>query len=300
MATKKQAKQEKTTTEVTPVEQSNVPMQRAPAGAIATQSHNADEILRQDILVPYIVLAQGQSDSVMEKKAQMGDIVRSTNAEKLGDPEHPMEAILLHCPKSDWVIEEKPPRAQRFEFRRTEPRTVQNETLPWSWWQNADGTPAEESAKGATEWRRVKRLSVFAVLPHDIAAANAEKAKMERGELPDVSKALTPVMLTFRSSSFKAGKEIVTFFTKARSLGVDIWRYKLSFTDFLDQNDQGSYYVWSVDQNGAKPVPKEDIALVQSWAAIVNQGGLKTDDAAESANYGASPTVDVTAGTGVV
>lgn len=237
--------------------------------------------LSSDLIVPYLTIAQGMSESVKERKAQMGDIVRSTNFEKLGDPDKPVEIIILGKPKEDWIIEQKV--GNRFEYRRTEPRTAKTERLDWNFWADAEGNELPQGAPGALEWRRVKRLLVFALLPHDIAANEAEIAKLERGELPDPSKALTPIAISFRSTSYNAGKEVVTFFEKAKTVRTPVWRYKLKFSCYLDKNDQGSFYVAKVDTNAPQAVPKEQLELVGQWAAVL--GTFKTDDSQESSLY---------------
>lgn len=262
--------------------------QTAPPPAI--MQNQGAEVMRSDILVPYVVLAQGMSDSVKERKAQLGDIVRSTNFEKLGDPDSPVDVIFLHYPQTRWIIEKKPKGASRFEFVRAEPRNASNETESWSFWLDEDDNQVEETTKGAIEHRRVKQLLVYAILSKDIEASQAEMAKIEKGELPDVSKALTPVLMSFRSTSYKAGKELCTFHTKASSMGIPIYRYSLAVSDVMDKNDEGSFYTWKVDQNKAKAVPKEHLVIVEKWAAIVAQGTLKADDAAEGESYESGST----------
>ncbi len=244
-----------------------------------------DAVLRTDILVPYVVLAQASSDSVKERKAQIGDIIRSTTMEKLGDPESPLEVIFLHNPKTNWIIEQK--EGNRFKYRRTEPRNASNETAEWNFWADHEGREVPAGTPGATEWRRVKQLQVFAILPRDIEAAEAEMAKVEKGELPDPSKALTPVILSFRSMSYKAGKEIVTFFSQAKSMKVDIFRYVVKLGCTMEQGEDGSYYVWNVDRNKPSPVSKERLGTVSEWASIINQGAanLAVDESAEEQSY---------------
>jgi len=242
-----------------------------------------DAIIRSDMIVPYIIIGQAPSDAVVDRKVQLGDIYRSTNLEKVGGPDAPIEVIFLHNPKTNWIIEEKPKGAQRFEYRRTEPRTALNETLPWSFWTDETGVQEEKQFPGATEWRRVKQFSVFAILPKDIENFENEMKKMEAGEMPDVSKALTPVVFSFRSTSYYAGREIATFYTQASSMRAKMHYYKIPLSCKLEKNDQGTYYVWTVDRTKAKAIPVSQRELVDSWASLINSGTAKivVDDAAE-------------------
>lgn len=251
--------------------QASVPMEQA-------------EVLRSDILIPYVVLAQGQSESVQQRKAVIGDIVRSTNFEKLGDPEHPLDAIFLHYPKAFWIIEKK--LGSRFEYVRSEPRTAANEVFPWSFWCDSEGAEVQQGTRGAIEYRRVKQLLAFAILPRDIEAAEVELKKMEAGDLPDPSKALTPVIMSFRSMSYKAGKEICTFHSQASSMNIPIWKYMLKVGNSFEQNDEGSFYTWKVDRTKITPVKKEHLPMVERWVNIISQGqALQTDDTAEKESY---------------
>ena len=266
------------------------------AAPLATpMAHQGPEVLRSDILVPYVIVGQGTSEAVKDRKVQLGDIYRSTSLEILGNPDKPIEAIFLHYPRALWVIEAKQRGSDRFQFVRQEPRNAANETDSWSFWCDDEGTEVDEGSKGAIEHRRVKQLLVFAILPADIMAAEVEMKKAEEGELPDPTKALTPVLLSFRSTSYKAGKEICTFFAQAESMKVPVWKYTLSVGCVLEKNDDGSFYVWKVDRTKAKAVKKDYWEQIQTWVNLVGQGGLKADDAAEGESYQATaaPAEDV-------
>ena len=238
-------------------------------------------ILASDVIVPQIILMQGTSDFVKERKAQLGDIVRSTTAEKLGDPDKGVDFIPLAPPMSDWVLEQKN-ASGKFEYRSTMPRNSSNEMLPWLYTADAKGNEVAPGTVGSSEWRRVKRLKLYAILPCDIAAEKVEKDKILLGEMPDISKALTPVMLSFRSTSFNAGKDVVTFFTQAASFGMDPWRYVLKLNCFLDKNDLGSYYVYSVDRKKPVAVCADCVGVIQMWAKIVTSQTIVTHEPSEA------------------
>lgn len=252
----------------------------------SVQTEANEPILRSDIMVPYLVIGQGMSESVKERKAQIGDILRSTNFEKLGDPDTPLDIIFLHYPKSNWIYEQK--TGNRFEYRRTEPRTAANETLEWYFYGDKDGNELPPGTPGGSEWRRLKQLLVFAILPKDIVSAEAELKKIESGDLPDPTKALTPILVSFRSMSYKAGKEVSTFFTQAKSMRVPIHRYMLQIGAKMEQNDDGSFYIWSVDRTRPKGVSKEHLPLVQQWVDLLNQGAvnIQAHNEAEGETYG--------------
>lgn len=251
----------------------------------AVQNQVRESVLRSDIIVPYVVTGQSQSKSVMEGNAKLGQILRSTSLEVLGDPSNPIEAIFLHNPKTDWVIEEKPRGSDKFVFKGTMQRNASNETLPWLYWVDLDGNEVPETTKNAIQMRRVKRLSVFALLPKDIEAAQAEKKKAQDGGVPDPSKALTPVIVSFRVHSYKAGREIATFYAQAEDMDTPIYRYSLPLSCKLEKNDKGSFYIWQIDRTKAKAVAKEHMPMVEKWAQIVGSTKLEVDNVAEAETY---------------
>ena len=259
------------------------------------ESDNQEEVLRSDILIPYLLLVQDLSDFKKEGKANVGDICKSTTAEKYGDAKTPVDVVFLHYPQANWILEEKPAGATRFKFRRMFPRNAANENLPWSFWGDTDGNEVPPGTRGASEWRRVKQLAVFAILKKDIEAAALEKKKLESGDLPDPTKALTPVMVSFRGSSYDAGKEVCSFFTQTKASGVDIFRYALPLTCEHVKDQDTSYHVYKVNRNGFKGVEKENLETIQTWVSMVtkNRRQLNVHEEAE----GASPEKPVAAAT---
>lgn len=251
------------------------------------------EVLSSDIKIPYVILGQGLSDAVVEKKVAVGDMFRSTSLEILGNVQNPIDVVFLHYPQAIWVLEKKPKGSERWKYVRSEPRNAQNETEPWYFFADENGVDMDpktgalyqEGDKGALPWRRVKQLRVFAVLLKDVVAAQEEIKKADAGELPDPSKALTPVVFSFRSTSYDAGKDICTFVTRAMSMKQPAWRYYVQLGCYMDKNDDGTFTVWKPDTSKPKGVPREQVTLVQEWADMVNKIGdkLATDDAAVTA-----------------
>ena len=178
----------------------------APKSIDIYQEQPRQEILSTDIVVPKLLLMQGLSKLVAEdRKFQSGDIVRSTTETKIGDDKSaPIPFIPLKMTMS-WREEEK--IGQKFQFKKSLPRTAANEDLPWSFYKNPQGQEFDKPGQlGATEHRRVKELSCFALLPSDIDAFDAEMKKAaESGEMPDLNKTVLPSGISFSSTYFNAG-----------------------------------------------------------------------------------------------
>lgn len=258
---------------------------REPAGALATLPELADqEILNSDIIIPKILLMQGLSDFVADRKAQIGDIVRSTNAEKVGDDKKPISFIPLKLINS-WTIGEIV--NDKFEFRRMEPRNAKNEDLEW------------EFVEKGTDWKRQKTITVLALLPSDITDFAKEIESAEKsGEALDLEKTLMPVAISFKVMSYKAGQAVATFFTKVKSnlqynKNVAPYKYELALSCEQVENDKGKFMVWKV--GASKPISKELLDEAGKWYKILNStASIKIDVSDEGGGTeGAKVEVDV-------
>lgn len=261
-------------------------------GALATTQAPESQALASDTLVPRLLLMQGLSDFVADRKAMQGDMVRSTNIEKLGDDKNPIEFIPLSI-QNTWIVKELV--GEKFEFRKSVPRRaivkpedVAEETKRDILDKQADNSPWEFAHLGS-KWKRVKAINVFALLPRDIAAFEAEiKKAQETGEIPDLDKTLMPVLISFQSTSFNAGKAVSTHFTKVAAMaqyGAKAHAYALGLSCSQEKNDKGTYFVFGV--NGSRKLTKDELAHATKWAAIVNGGAeLKVHQVEEDSGSG--------------
>lgn len=256
-------------------------------GALAVQAPQPkQEILSTDIVIPRLLLMQGLSEFVTERKAQMGDIVRSSTVEKMGDPDKGPIAFIPLKVATGWAEQEK--IGQKFEFRKALPRTPHNEHLPWSFWRNPQGQEFDKPGQlGATEWRRVKSIDVYALLPGDVDAFEAEMKKAEEsGELPDLTKTVLPVCISFRSTSFNAGKVVTTFFAQVEEMAQHVktvrsYNYVLSLGCKPEKNDKGAYFIFDVGQ--PKKLDKKYFAQAERWMNTLNSiKDIKVDSSGDA------------------
>jgi hypothetical protein len=233
-----------------------VAVQQGPVGG--------EDILSSNIVIPKILLMQGLSDFVADRKAIMGDMVRSTTAEKLGDDKTPLEFIPLTF-KNEWILREKV--GGKFEYRGKEPMTASNQDAPW------------EFKKDGADWKRVKALNVYALLPKDIQAEQAEMEKAKQGLDPDPDKALMPVLISFQSTSFNAGKDLVTHFAKAKKFGQRGYVKTFRLKCYQDKNDKGTYFVYEIES--ASSTPDDQRKQAEYWYNIVSTQAVQVDDSDE-------------------
>lgn len=249
------------------IQPQEVSTQTAPA------PYGGSEILSSDILVPRLLLMQGLSEFVKERKAQPGDIMRSTTVEKVGDPTQPLEFIPLKVVNA-WAESEVV--GGKAEFKKSIPRTPDNEHYPWDFFRNPQGQEFDKPGQlGATAWKRMKSINCFGILPGDIDAFEAEMKKAaESGEMPDLTKTILPVMISFRSTSFKAGQAISTFFAQVEEMKRSVptikhYAYTLPLSCADDKNDKGSYYIFKV--GAPKKLDAKYLAVAERWWKLLTQ-----------------------------
>jgi len=229
-----------------------------------------EDILSSDMIIPRILLQQGLSQLVSEQVCRQGDIVKSGTGYKLADPKKALDFIPITF-RNMWKNEEM--INGKYEFRGTEVRDASNEFQDWEY--QIDGV----------QWRRTKTLEVFVLLPQDVAAF--EKAKpatnVDEDFVPDLTTVVMPYVVTFQSTGFKTGKELLGHFAKARTMGVPAYKYVLSLGCELSKNDKGSFFVWKLGAN-ITPAIKSHWKEAQKWHKVVasNANTFKVDDSEES------------------
>jgi len=239
-----------------------VPAVGAPVGPV---------VLKSDLVLEKVLLMQGLSVLVNERKAQQGDIVKSVSAEKLGDIETSVGFIPLTF-KNLWMLQEDT-GGSRPEFRGMEERNASNEDAPWEFTQ--DGA----------NWRRVKVTEVYALLTKDVEKQADVRKQIEKGETPDLDSTLLPVVISFRSTSYKAGQNICTHFAKAAQMTAEYGKtilphaYTMELSAHPEKNDKGSFFVYKVKKSGS--VTPEALKAAQRWVGVLGTTNIKVDTSDE-------------------
>lgn len=249
------------------------------------QPTEAAEFLASDIRIPRLLLMQGLSPLVTARKAQLGDIVRSSTQTKIGDPETPLEVVPLKS-KAIWINMEEV--GGKFKYRNSEPRHAKNELMDFEYTVNG------------VNWRRMKAYELYALLPSDVAEYTKEiKAAVDSGNAPDLNKTILPVVLTIQSTSFKhAGRDLAGFFGRvqanARQVpGLVPYKYVLTLFCETETNAKGTYYVWKM-KPGTKALTDQAAQVEASkWAKILGSQEVKVDEEGLDSEEGTTESVDV-------
>lgn len=232
----------------------------------------AEDILNSDIVIPKILLMQGTSELVNERKAQQGDIVNSVTSEKIGDPEVPISIIPITF-RNTWRHEEIV--AGKPEYRFVESRDASNEHDEWNY------------TRDGAEWKRTKVLELFVLRPEDVdaQAKQADAGQKDDDFIPDLNSVVMPHVISFRSTSFTTGQQLVSMFAKARSVktgkypnGCPAYLYTVGMSCEVKKNDKNMWYTWKVGAT-TKSTPAQ-IAEAAKWHGILasQAKSFKVDD----------------------
>lgn len=233
------------------------------ATPVQNQAWGSEGIDTSDVVIPKLLLMQGQSEYVAEGKAKAGEIVRSTNGEVLGGPGKGVEIIAFMTFKT-WVMSEQ--NGGRFDFRGVEPITADNVNAPLEW------------DVGGKLWRRDRSLNFYVLLPSDIGKELTALQKLEKsGELPDPGDALLPCVLSFRRTSYGAGKDLSTHFMKAAAFNRPPAVSKFRLLSKIEKNDKGTFYIFDIEPVGLSS--QDEIATCKKWYDIISVNkNVQVDD----------------------
>lgn len=215
-----------------------------------------EHIDADDVILPGVYLMQSNSDWVKEEKARNGEFVKSTTYKAIGGRGKPVEFVPLSFYKSFRIVE---PQGNKW---------VRNEA-----WDPAKSGEWEFVEEGRP-LKRVKCVNVYALLMPELVAEAAEmEACKKSGEMFDLEKALTPIMITFRNTSFKAGKILTDHFAKAQKYNSEPFVNTFTLDSYEDSNDDGSFYVADVLTSGK--LPKEFYETCGYWRELILGGKTK-------------------------
>ena len=202
------------------------------------------ELSSQDILISKILPMQGLSKMVTERKAQMGEYRDSVTAALHGSVDAPMEFLPFHMKRS-WSVSKMV--NGKYVYQREEQMTRENEGRQW------------EENVGGEQFRNVYTYTFFALLPKEIAKGGA-----------------MPYMLSFSSTSVKAGKKLATqMFVRNKNEGLTPASYVMHLDGQITKNDKGSFIVRDVSLG--RKATDEEVTKALEFFKIVRSGAVKED-----------------------
>lgn len=212
----------------------------------------------KDMVIPQILIMQGLSDLVAERKAIMGDFMDSVSGTKIGSIDAPIKLIPFHVQKA-WSIYKGPKNSDTREYVETIP-LIENPNSP-----DYNDNLQYEEVVGQEVVKRVRRLNFFVLRPEEIEAGTA-----------------MPYVLAFKSTGLKEGKKLYTqaYIRNARA-GLPPAQYVFELGGNMVKNDKGSFIVPSVNTNVRASTP-EEISECLSWLKVVRgNASVKVDEPTE-------------------
>lgn len=241
--------------------------------AVSKQPHTSSS-LKGDIIIPRILLMQGSSQMVKDRKAQVGDIVRSSNGERLGgsrgpdEKADPVNIIPLSLSQS-WTIMSGDGKT----FIGTQPRNEANDSDPWEF----EGDDGEM-------YRRLKTIEAVVMVASDIErlASGGGVPVDEEGIPLDLDSSLVlPHAVSFKSTGLKAGKGISTFFLRVEALMkthplTRPFHFMLPLSCTVDSDDENEWYIFDVGPS--KRTPGELVQDAKGWFETVTTRNVVAPD----------------------
>lgn len=233
--------------------------------ALANEYHKLmpvnDHLDPNDIILPKILVMQGLSKLVADGKAVLGEIRESLDGKLLAEREKPLEFIPFHYYKT-WIcfLEEK----GKLQYKKQVPFTAENAN--WEW---------EGTTKEGVKFRNDATLNFYCLLPDEI------KSGM-----------FLPYLLSFRRTSYKAGKTLVTQKEKLKMFKRPLASMTFNLVGQKTENDLGKFYKFEITPG--RNTTKEELEAVMPWFDMAQSTVLKVDesDLAEEATTDAQPDFD--------
>jgi hypothetical protein len=187
-----------------------VPQQNSPVTASVAEMG----MTGRDIEIPRILLMQGTSELVGADEMSVGDLVSSADNTILAGIEKPLEIVPVGFYKTIRVMDMS---GGTPKFKRLEPWTEAGEALPW------------EMSEGDIPVRRYLTFNFYVLLKEEIEAGIA-----------------FPYILSFKSSSLKAGRQLATHIFKRSTFGKSMYSQSVPITVRKEKKGTNFYAVMSV------------------------------------------------------
>jgi hypothetical protein len=214
----------------------NIPMVADDAPTLAEMGFSPE-----DVVLPRILLEQPSSALVQEGKFQMGDIINSVTNTRLAAKNTPLEVIPISHSKSITVLESG---SGKFVT-----------SLPY------DPAMKQLEFEGERDGKRVKNYltyNFYVLLP----------TMIDEGDV-------LPMLISFRSTSLKAGKTLNNHFMNAAMLRQAPYAFSANISTTFAKNEKGGFFVWNIAKG--KKVDEKYLSIAKFWANALKTQTYKTD-----------------------
>lgn len=225
--------------------QMNLPAEMMEEFQAAAMSEAVDS---SDVQIAGVQLCQAMSEAVSDGEAKPGDIIHSVSKEKLADAKKELEIIPISM-KKKWSI------YVNGDWDRTEDFTPANANY------------AYEAEVDGNHEKRVQVMEYYVLTPELVE---------QKG---------LPMIIRFRSTSYKAGKVIESERIRLQGAKMPIFAKKFKISSEQKQSDKHKYFVFKVTHGEASSVDEMHYAF--EWFKNIKNNEHKVDesDLQGDANY---------------
>lgn len=221
------------------------------------------EMSASDILMPRVLLMQGTSDLVKNKRTKsVGDLIDSVShatllSAKDAQAGKTIEMVPLHAYKT-WIINKMDPATKKFKFFSQEPMLPGEEKLPW------DFSQYNEKLRMDEYFRRIYRINVYALIKDQIGSEDC-----------------IPYLVSFQVFSLTEGKKIATHFMKAaRNNKPPFCKTFLLGSGGATSKSGDTFEIFKADIGS--DFPQSEWAVPYKWYQEIRAGKLKADEDEEA------------------
>lgn len=212
----------------------------------------APKLSSKDVVIPRILCMQAMSKPVVNGEAKFGEF-RDSFGKLLGDEANPLEFIPFHHEHVFVVMRED---KGQFKFHKIVPVTPENDDQEFI--VEIDG--ADE------KWYRT--TNVYCLLPGEVAEGNS-----------------LPYLLSFRSSSSRAGREVYTqMYVMNRKDGIVPPGRTLTLLSEKTKNDKGTFSIMKVKVT--RDSTPEEVGACLNWFKTIQSGKTRIDTSDIEAEVG--------------
>jgi len=197
-----------------------------------------------DVKIPAILLMQGLSQFVIDRKATIGDLVHSQTEKVIGGPDTPVHFIPIMTFKTNEYME-KEPGSEKFKRKKSEPWEAHHKTIePY-------GTTID-----GVHFRNDPTLNFYVFLQNEIEKEGA-----------------LPCLLKCKRTNLTAGKNLVTHFKQCEMKKIPPASTIYALTSTTQKNDLGTFSVLVVTPAGdTKPA---HLPKLYEWYKLITSGDTK-------------------------
>jgi hypothetical protein len=221
-----------------------------------SQWGSGPDISTNDIVVPKLLLMQGTSDFVKQRKAQYGDLIDSIDHKVLGSPEKPFEVVPFFIKKYFTIRNKNTPKK---DFMRVEALTPETDHMPY-FDMDADGT----------EVIRERTYELYCV----------QAAEVSIGGLP--------LVIRLKASNEKTGKAVFTqMYIKNKNANLSPAAVAFEVSSREEAKEGNTYMVFDVKPKRVATKEEQDACLV--WHKMTTKIKVDESDGEDVAKTEAPP-----------